>query len=68
MKVRRHFALNLIVGFTWLNGKPVGIVAQQSAYMAGIRVTRPKLTRALEMLKNLSDSSRPQKKDDNIPL
>jgi propionyl-CoA carboxylase beta chain len=32
------------------------------------RVTRPKLIRALEMLENSSDSSRPQKKHGNIPL
>jgi propionyl-CoA carboxylase beta chain len=36
MEVHRHFAPNLIVGFGRLNGKPVGIVAQQPAYMAGI--------------------------------
>jgi acetyl-CoA carboxylase carboxyltransferase component len=36
MEVHRHFAPNLIVGFGRLNGQPVGIVAQQPAYMAGI--------------------------------
>jgi propionyl-CoA carboxylase beta chain len=36
MEVHRHFAPNLIVGFARLDGKPVGIVAQQPAYMAGI--------------------------------
>lgn len=36
MEVHRNFAPNLIVGFARLNGKPVGIVAQQPAYMAGI--------------------------------
>ena len=36
MEVHRHFAPNLIVGFGRLNGKTVGIVAQQPAYMAGI--------------------------------
>jgi len=36
MEVQRHFAPNLIIGFGRLNGKPVGIVAQQPAYMAGI--------------------------------
>ena len=67
MKVRRHFAPNLIVGFARLNGKPVGTVAQQPAYMAGIMVTRPKLIRVLETLENPSDSVRP-KKHGNIPL
>jgi acetyl-CoA carboxylase carboxyltransferase component len=36
MEVHRNFAPNLIVGFARLNGKAVGIVAQQPAYMAGI--------------------------------
>ncbi len=36
MEAHRHFAPNLIVGFGRLNGQPVGIVAQQPAYMAGI--------------------------------
>ena len=36
MEVHQHFAPNLIVGFARLNGKPVGIVAQQPAYLAGI--------------------------------
>ena len=36
MEVHRHFAPNLIVGFARLNGKPVGIVAQQPAYLAGV--------------------------------
>ena len=36
MEVHQSFAPNLIVGFGRLNGKPVGIVAQQPAYMAGI--------------------------------
>jgi len=36
MEVHQSFASNLIVGFARLNGKPVGIVAQQPAYMAGI--------------------------------
>ncbi len=36
MEVHRNFAPNLIVGFGRLDGKPVGIVAQQPAYMAGI--------------------------------
>jgi propionyl-CoA carboxylase beta chain len=36
MEVHRHFAPNLIVGFGRLDGRAVGIVAQQPAYMAGI--------------------------------
>ncbi|GAI06798.1 unnamed protein product [marine sediment metagenome] len=36
MEVHRHFAPNLIIGFARLNGKPVGIVAQQPAYLAGV--------------------------------
>jgi len=36
MEVHQHFAPNLIIGFARLNGKSVGIVAQQPAYMAGI--------------------------------
>jgi acetyl-CoA carboxylase carboxyltransferase component len=36
MEVHRNFAPNLVVGFGRLDGKAVGIVAQQPAYMAGI--------------------------------
>jgi acetyl-CoA carboxylase carboxyltransferase component len=36
MEVQRHFAPNIITGFGRLDGKTVGIVAQQPAYMAGI--------------------------------
>ena len=36
MEVHQSFAPNLITGFARLNGKVVGIVAQQPAYMAGI--------------------------------
>jgi len=36
MEVHQHFAPNLVVGFARLNGKPVGIVAQQPAYLAGV--------------------------------
>jgi len=36
MEVHQYFAPNLIVGFARLNGKPVGIVAQQPAYLAGV--------------------------------
>jgi len=36
MEVHQYFAPNLIVGFARLNGKPVAIVAQQPAYLAGV--------------------------------
>jgi len=36
MEAHRSFAPNLIVGFARLNGRPVGIVAQQPAYLAGV--------------------------------
>ena len=36
LEVHRDFASNLIVGFARLDGKAVGIVAQQPAHMAGI--------------------------------
>ncbi|HEY1270536.1 MAG TPA: acyl-CoA carboxylase subunit beta, partial [Terriglobales bacterium] len=34
-EVQEHFAKNLVVGFARLNGKPVGIVANQPAFLAG---------------------------------
>lgn len=36
MEVHEHYAANIIVGFARVNGRPVGIVAQQPAYMAGV--------------------------------
>ena len=36
MEVHRHFAPNIIVGFARLNGRSVGIVAQQPSYLAGV--------------------------------
>jgi len=36
MEVQEYFAPNIIIGFARLNGKPVGIVAQQPAYLAGV--------------------------------
>ena len=36
MEVQRHFAPNLVIGFGRLDGRAVGIVAQQPAHMAGI--------------------------------
>jgi propionyl-CoA carboxylase beta chain len=35
-EVQEHFALNIIVGFSRLNGRPVGIVAQQPRALAGV--------------------------------
>jgi propionyl-CoA carboxylase beta chain len=35
LEVHRDFARNLIVGFARLNGRPVGLVAQQPAHLAG---------------------------------
>src|SRR3954471_9036389 len=35
LEVHRHFARNLIVGFAGLGGRPVGIVANQPAHLAG---------------------------------
>jgi len=34
-EVHEHFARNMVVGFARLNGKPVGIVANQPAFLAG---------------------------------
>ena len=36
LEVHREFAPNLLVGFSRLNGRPVGIVAQQPAVLAGV--------------------------------
>jgi propionyl-CoA carboxylase beta chain len=35
LEVHRHFAKNIIVGFSRLAGRPVGIVANQPAHLAG---------------------------------
>lgn len=35
-EVHQHFAPNIIVGFARLEGRPVGIVANQPAYLAGV--------------------------------
>jgi propionyl-CoA carboxylase beta chain len=35
-EVHEHFAKNLIVGFARLDGRPVGIVANQPAFLAGV--------------------------------
>ncbi|MFQ5827356.1 MAG: acyl-CoA carboxylase subunit beta [Dehalococcoidia bacterium] len=36
MEVHRRFAPNMIVGFARMNGRPVGIVAQQPSHAAGV--------------------------------
>ncbi|MCG3120434.1 MAG: Propionyl-CoA carboxylase beta chain [bacterium] len=36
MEVHEHYATNIVVGFARLNGKPVGIVANQPASLAGV--------------------------------
>ena len=36
MEVHEHFAANIIVGFARLDGRSVGIVAQQPSYLAGV--------------------------------
>jgi propionyl-CoA carboxylase beta chain len=35
-EVHEHFARNIVVGFARMNGQPVGIVANQPAYLAGV--------------------------------
>ncbi len=35
-EVHEHYARNIVVGFARLNGRPVGIVANQPAYLAGV--------------------------------
>jgi propionyl-CoA carboxylase beta chain len=35
-EVQQHFAQNICVGFARLNGRPVGIVANQPAFLAGV--------------------------------
>ena len=35
LEVHEHFAKNIVVGFTRLTGRPVGVVANQPAYLAG---------------------------------
>jgi acetyl-CoA carboxylase carboxyltransferase component len=36
LEVHQHFAMNILVGFARLGGRPVGIVAQQPAVLAGV--------------------------------
>ncbi len=35
-EVKEHFARNIVVGFGRLNGRPVGVVANQPAHLAGV--------------------------------
>jgi propionyl-CoA carboxylase beta chain len=35
-EVHEHYAKNIVVGFARLNGRPVGIVANQPAFLAGV--------------------------------
>src|SRR5579859_8066788 len=35
-EVHEHFAKNIVVGFVRMNGRPVGIVANQPAFLAGV--------------------------------
>ncbi|HEX4946727.1 MAG TPA: carboxyl transferase domain-containing protein [Blastocatellia bacterium] len=35
-EIQEHFARNIVIGFARLNGQPVGIVANQPAYLAGV--------------------------------
>ncbi len=35
-EVQEHFAKNIVVGFARLNGRPVGVVANQPAFLAGV--------------------------------
>jgi len=36
LEIQRHFAKNIVIGFARLNGFPVGIVANQPIFMAGV--------------------------------
>jgi methylmalonyl-CoA decarboxylase subunit alpha len=36
LEIHRHYAQNIVVGFARFNGMPVGIVANQPAYLAGV--------------------------------
>lgn len=35
-EIQEHYARNIVIGFARLNGQPVGIVANQPAYLAGV--------------------------------
>ena len=36
LEIQRHYAKNIVIGFARLNGMPVGIVANQPVFMAGV--------------------------------
>lgn len=36
LEVQRHYAMNIVTGFARFNGMPVGVVANQPAYLAGV--------------------------------
>ncbi len=36
MEVQRNYAKNIVIGFARFNGKPVGIIANQPMYLAGV--------------------------------
>src|SRR6266540_3714338 len=35
-EIQEHYARNIVIGFARLNGQPVGVVASQPAYLAGV--------------------------------
>jgi propionyl-CoA carboxylase beta chain len=35
-EIQEHFARNLVIGFARLNGQPIGIIANQPMYLAGV--------------------------------
>lgn len=35
-EIQEHFARNIVIGFARLNGQPIGIVANQPSYLAGV--------------------------------
>jgi propionyl-CoA carboxylase beta chain len=36
LEVQERYAMNIVVGFARMNGRPVGVVAQQPQYLAGV--------------------------------
>ena len=53
-EVQEHYAKNIVVGFARLNGQPVGIVANQPAFLAGVLdIKRQHQRRALRALLRL---------------
>src|SRR5207245_11448544 len=36
LEVHQHYARNLVVGFILLSGAPIGVVANQPAFLAGV--------------------------------